>query len=126
MPTVLISDYPAMVAGFQRVFGNSGLTIIGDGECEAPAVAERVLPDLVLIELDQPVSGHQLLERLKANPATAGIPVVMLSSVADLDTRLLSYELGAVEHICKPLPANFFSYVRRLSERRALEARRAA
>lgn len=66
-------------------------------------------PDLILLDLHLPdLPGDQVLERLKAQPATAGIPVVMLSAVA-MDSeikRLLAG--GAVAYLTKPLNIALF------------------
>lgn len=52
-----------------------------DGE-EALAAARAERPDLVLLDLIMPkIQGFQVLEALKADPATAGVPVIVLSNL---------------------------------------------
>lgn len=67
-------------------------------------LACRHLPDLVLLDLHLPdVGGEEVLEKLKSNPATAGIPVVIVS--ADATTKRIKSlrAQGAVGYLTKPL-----------------------
>lgn len=70
-------------------------------------------PDLVLLDLRLPkVDGLEVLRRLKADPALAHIPVVVLStSAADADLAG-AYEAGAASYLVKPV--DFGSYVKML------------
>jgi adenylate cyclase len=61
------------------------------------------LPDLVLLDLNMPVmNGYEVCERLKANPKTADIPVLMLTAWADPDHRVRGLQLGAADYLVKP------------------------
>lgn len=65
---------------------------------------ERPLPQLVLLDLKLPkVDGHEVLRRIRAEPRTALLPVVILTtSVEDAD-RFDSYRLGANSYVRKPV-----------------------
>jgi adenylate cyclase len=67
---------------------------------EEPAVARAsiILLDIVMPEID----GIAMLAILKADPALAGIPVIMLSGLSDLQSIIRSIELGAEDHLTKP------------------------
>lgn len=72
-------------------------------------LARQHHPDLILLDLHLPdVPGDQVLARLRADPSTAGIPVVMLSAVAVESEikRLLAG--GAVAYLTKPLDIDLF------------------
>jgi sigma-B regulation protein RsbU (phosphoserine phosphatase) len=56
-----------------------------------------ILMDVVMGGID----GFETLGRLKANPATAEIPVIMLTSMGDQESKLRAFELGAVDYIVK-------------------------
>jgi class 3 adenylate cyclase len=61
------------------------------------------LPDLILLDLDMPVmNGYQVCERLKADPETADIPVLMLTAWAAPDQRVKGLQLGAEDYLAKP------------------------
>jgi CheY-like chemotaxis protein len=77
------------------------VVIAADGE-EALELARRDLPDLILLDVIMPkLQGFEVLVRLKADPATAQIPVVMLSNLAqpaDVDEALRA---GALDYWIK-------------------------
>lgn len=68
------------------------------------AIAGR--PDLILMDVRMPrMDGHATCRRLKANPATAHIPVIFLSSAAQADERLAGLHSGGVDYVIKPYSA---------------------
>ena len=59
--------------------------------------------DMVLLGVNLPkLSGYQVLEHMKADPELQGIPVIMVSSIADLDSVARCIELGADDYIQEP------------------------
>ena len=65
--------------------------------------ALSIQPDLILLDVRMPrLDGFALCRRLKANAATARIPVIFLSSASDIDDRLTGLQDGAVDYILKP------------------------
>ncbi len=60
-------------------------------------------PDLILLDIMMPgMSGYEVLARLKENPETSALPVIMISALSDLDTKSRGFQLGAVDYIIKP------------------------
>ncbi len=81
--------------------------------------AERDGPDLpavVLLDIGLPrLSGLDVLLRLRAEPRTALLPVVILTSSDEERDRLRSYQIGANSFVCKPVDfAEFAETVARL------------
>ncbi|HCM27420.1 MAG TPA: hypothetical protein DIC34_12895 [Treponema sp.] len=79
---------------------------------EAPsgeACLEAVLrsrPMLVLLDVVMGgIDGFETLRRLRLDPATAGLPVIMLTSFDDQESKLRAFELGAVDYIVKSASA---------------------
>src|SRR3989442_6341442 len=67
-------------------------------------LAKTTPPDVVLVDLMMPeMDGYEVCRRLKAEPATAGIPVVLLTARRDLDQRQLT-AAGAAGVLFKPFP----------------------
>ena len=65
--------------------------------------AHSSAPDLILLDVLMPdVDGFQTLTFLQAEPATAKIPVVMLSSQDTLEDVTRGMQLGAIDYIGKP------------------------
>lgn len=65
--------------------------------------ALSLVPDLIILDVRMPrMDGFALCRRLKANTATAHIPILFLSSAGALDERLTGLSGGAVDYILKP------------------------
>ena len=91
--------------GFEVIEATDGLA--------ACAVAEREHPDLILMDVMMPLmNGFEAVRSLKANGATAAIPVVMLSAKSQTYEQEEGLESGAVSYICKPFtPAELVEQV---------------
>lgn len=69
--------------------------------CLTAAVDQR--PDLILLDLVLPdIPGHEVLRRLRADPRTAAIPVIVLTATQDAGERLAAFSAGADDVIVKP------------------------
>jgi len=65
------------------------------------ALAE--LPDLILLDIQMPEEdGFEVIRFLKNTPLTASIPVIFLTGVSEVDSKLKGFDLGAVDYITKP------------------------
>jgi CheY-like chemotaxis protein len=65
--------------------------------------ASGVIFDLVILDVDMPgISGFELLTRIKSNPITQDIPVVMLTGNADQYSVIRAAKSGAAGYIVKP------------------------
>ena len=69
-------------------------------------VLEKRVPDLILLDVEMPeMDGYEVIRRLKAGAATAGIPVIFLTALADEAEELKGLSRGAVDYITKPFSA---------------------
>lgn len=67
------------------------------------ALAKAAGMDLVLLDIMLPeVDGLEVCRRLKADPQTSGIPIIMLTAKAEEIDRVLGLELGADDYVVKP------------------------
>jgi DNA-binding response OmpR family regulator len=90
----LVGAY-AQICGFDyhpALDGTSGLAVASERN---PAA---VILDLMLPDLD----GFEVCSRLKANPGTRDIPVIILTALDSADTRRKAESCGAVEYMTKP------------------------
>ena len=73
---------------------------------EAVARARELLPDLVILDVMMPImDGLQACRLLKDDPATRDIPVIFLSALDDMETKVNGLALGANDYISKPFRA---------------------
>lgn len=71
---------------------------------EALEKVETQSPDIVLLDVMMPgMDGFEVCRRIKANPATAHIPVVMVTALTDASDRIKGLESGADDFLSKPL-----------------------
>jgi len=64
----------------------------------------KTMPQLVLLDVNLPkINGHEVLRRLRADPRTRRLPVVMLTSSREEEDMLTSYDLGANSYVRKPV-----------------------
>jgi putative two-component system response regulator len=84
------------------------------GESALRAAASEPRPDLVLLDVMMPgMDGHAVLARLREAPATADIPVIFLTALADASDEQRGLQLGAADYIAKPIkPAVVLARVR--------------
>ncbi len=73
-------------------------------------------PDLVILDNMIPgISGFEVLEIMKADAALNGIPVIMLSSLAQEADLIKAFDLGAADYLTKPFsPGELLVRVKRL------------
>lgn len=124
--TVLIVDDEAglrhLLGQFLRLEGHTTLTA-ADGAA-ALEVLRTTAIDLVLLDMFMPgMNGLEVLAAMKADPALADIPVVMISADQDLDGVATCLKLGADDYLPKPFrPVILSARVSTSLERRRLRA----
>jgi len=63
-------------------------------------------PDLVLLDMRMPgMDGFEVAEKLRANPATAKVPVIFLTAASERESLVRAFSSGAVDYIVKPFVA---------------------
>ena len=84
------------------------------GERALRAAGLQPRPDLILLDVMMPeMDGYVVMQRLRADPATADIPVIFVTAMHDAESEERGLELGAVDYITKPInPAIVLARVR--------------
>jgi len=103
--TVLIVDgSPRNIEVLSAVLkGYFNLKVAGDGSRALALAGDADKPDLILLAVAMPgMSGHDVCRRLKANEATAGIPVIFVAAGADVDEEARGFDVGAADYIHEP------------------------
>ena len=71
---------------------------------------DRIGPDIIVLDLNLPgLDGYGVLSHLRSRPATAGIPVIVLTAKGDEDNEVRVFELGADDFLTKPFRARALS-----------------
>jgi two-component system cell cycle response regulator len=102
---LVVEDDPNVAKICRYVLGMGGFEthVIADGN-EAAAYVSIALPDLVVLDLLLPgIHGLDLLRMMKESSVTADIPVIILSGVDDLNTKMKGLMLGADDYLVKPI-----------------------
>lgn len=119
--TVLLAEDDRFIRRISEAsLARAGFTVrsVGDGT-EALQLLEDALVDVVLLDGLMPtMDGLDACRRLKANPRTAAIPVIMMSARAEDSDRAESLAAGAAGYITKPFdPMTLGRQVREICER---------
>ena len=104
---LVVDDSPENAALLCELLEPQGYSccMAGSGE-EALLLAEVEDPHLILLDMVMPgIDGMETCRRLKANEATRDIPVVFVSSRADVPTIVAGFEVGGSDYVTKPLCA---------------------
>ncbi len=101
---LLVDDNPTnLQVLFQTLQGVGCKLLIAKNGNGALAIAGKALPDLILLDIMMPdIDGYEVCRQLKADPATAGIPVIFLSALGETEDKVKGLQLGAVDYITKP------------------------
>lgn len=120
-PTILIADdEPRFVSALARAVRSEGFSYITDTSAQnVHELARTHRPALIILDVNQNIDGRDLLARLKRDPETRGLSVIMVSGSDDPFTRSLCLELGAVDFFPKPLDPVTISRISRLVRRQA-------
>ena len=73
------------------------------------SIAQNKQPDLILVNIQLPkMDGYEVARRLKANPKTAPIPIVAVTSCSMADDRERTVQVGCLASIEKPIDPKTF------------------
>ena len=117
---LVVDDEPEAVELVEFNLKQAGYEVVtaADG-AEALKKARTVLPGLVLLDLMLPeVDGLEVCKMLRRDPATAAIPIIMVTAKAAEIDRILGLELGADDYVTKPFsPRELVLRVKKMLQR---------
>ena len=106
MYTILVvDDSPFIVDVFVTMLERGGYrTVAAYGGEECLEILKTVTPDLILLDIMmEPVDGWETLERIKENPKTKDIPVLMLTAKQLTPTEAQEYGIYIEDYVLKPI-----------------------
>jgi DNA-binding response OmpR family regulator len=114
---LIVDDAQELAQMFAQLLGDAGYsTALAATGPEALAQLQAQPPDLLLLDVNLPeLDGYALASMLKSDPATATIPIVMVSAQEGRGARVIGLESGAEDYLSKPVdPAELLAKVRNL------------
>jgi DNA-binding response OmpR family regulator len=99
--------------GYEVVSANSGTQALTKAQVESP--------DLIVLDIMMPgMDGYEVCRRLRADPATAGTPIIMFTARMKMDDKVTGFQAGADDYLVKPIhPEELASRVETLLKRSA-------
>lgn len=105
-PTILIvDDTPTNVHVVRSVLEAEGFrTLTASDGPTARELSQSRQPDLILLDVLMPgETGFETCAQLKSDPATSDIPIIFLSSLDDVKSKVAGLKIGGVDYIAKPM-----------------------
>jgi DNA-binding response OmpR family regulator len=101
---LLIDDEPELVKLLDYNLSKAGYLVLTAKDGAAGlATARKHAPDAVILDVMMPgLDGWEVCKRLRQDPSTSALPVIMLTAKADEGDRVLGLELGADDYVTKP------------------------
>jgi putative two-component system response regulator len=99
-----VDDEAGNLQLLSRILGNDYRLLCAKEGQRALELARNKQPSLILLDVTMPeMSGYEICRRLKADPATAAIPVIFVTTRGDTEDELHGFSCGAVDYISKPV-----------------------
>ncbi|MEY4750558.1 MAG: hypothetical protein RIQ60_2772 [Pseudomonadota bacterium] len=105
-PVLVVDDEPSNLAVMRSILSHEHkLVFASSGQAALDAVAKHQ-PALILLDLEMPgMDGYAVCRALKADPATADLPVIFVTGHDGVENETAGFDLGAVDYIAKPVRA---------------------
>lgn len=102
--TVLaVDDDPLLLDNIKAMLSDYVTVETASNGVEGIGVAEKIIPDLIISDVEMPnMNGIDMCRDLAQRSNTSNIPVLFLSAVRDMSTRIAGLSAGAVDYIVKP------------------------
>ncbi|MFA5157362.1 MAG: response regulator transcription factor [Candidatus Omnitrophota bacterium] len=114
---LIVDDEKELVRLISFHMGIAGYAVVAayDG-IEALEVCKRHKPDLVVLDVLLPrIDGWEVCRRLRNDPKTRNIPIIMLSALSEVNNKLKGFGLGADDYVTKPFsPRELVARVKRV------------
>ncbi|MGE5838159.1 MAG: response regulator transcription factor [Acidobacteriota bacterium] len=106
LPRILVvedeTDIAQLIKHTLERSGDASVEVVGSGDAALKAVGETP-PDLMILDLNLPVvDGTEVCRLIRARPATAGLPIIMLTARTAESDRVSGLDLGADDYVTKP------------------------
>ena len=102
---LIIDDVPDNVRILFRILKDMNCNVsVAQNDQQALALIVQEPPDLILLDILMPeVDGFELCQRLKKWEVTQDIPIIFVTALTDVESKLKGFGLGAVDYVTKPI-----------------------
>ena len=101
---LLVDDEPTNLQVLRHVLQADYRLLFATDGARALQVAREQLPQLILLDIMMPgMDGYAVCRALKADPATAGIPVIFITALNDSQDETAGFDVGGVDYLTKPV-----------------------
>lgn len=102
---LVVDDVPDNLALLNDALDEAGyVVLVATGGEAALQLAARALPDVVLLDAVMPgLDGFEVARRLKADPATAPIPIVFMTGLTETEHLVAAFDAGGIDYVTKPI-----------------------
>lgn len=118
---LIVDDSPFIVDGLAAILTRKGYTpLAAHGGDECIRILQTMKPDLILLDIMmEPMDGWETLERIKENPATKEIPVLMFSAKKITPSEAQEHSMNIDDFVSKPVsPSQLLDSIQRIFSRR--------
>ena len=92
---VKLITFNLVIAGYDVLSAKNGI--------EALEISEQENPDLIILDIILPrIDGWEVCRRLRQNPHTTNIPIIILSALSEVNDKLRGFDLGIDDYVTKP------------------------
>ena len=101
---LVIDDMPDNIKMLLKILTQFHFKVLAarDGQ-QGIKIAEYVIPDLILLDIMMPeMNGFEVCSHLKSQATTQAIPVIFMTALDDLQSKVKGFECGAADYITKP------------------------
>ncbi|WP_338767326.1 two-component system response regulator [Massilia sp. METH4] len=107
LPLILVVDDEASnLQLLRQILQDHYRLLFAKDGARALELARQEHPALILLDVMMPgMTGHEACRTLKADPATAAIPIIFVTALSDPEDEVRGFEAGAVDYITKPVSA---------------------
>lgn len=101
---LIVDDMPNNMSLLYKVLSSKGFNLLFATDAQSCFdVMEYSKPDLILLDIMMPgIDGFQICQYLKKEPTTHDIPIIFMTALNDISSKVKGFEFGAVDYITKP------------------------
>ncbi|MFZ1127993.1 response regulator [Methanoregula sp.] len=118
---LVVDDSPFIVEGLATILSRKGYTPVSSlGGDECLKILRTIIPDLILLDIMmEPMDGWETLEKIRENPVTKEIPVLMFSAKKITPAEAQEHSMNIDDFVSKPVsPSQLLDSIQRIFSRR--------